>query len=73
MPHAASISQEEAVARELRKDPAFAAAYLAEAREDVGNPGVLSIAQRRCIQAGLTVDGDTGASGVRHRDEPSID
>jgi hypothetical protein len=53
-PHKASISHEEALVRELRGDPAFAAAYLAEAREDVENPGVLSIAQQLCMRAGLT-------------------
>lgn len=46
-----SVSHDEHMIRELRKDPEFAAAYLKEAIEDTENPGVLLIALRRIAEA----------------------
>jgi len=47
----ASISHDEAVVRELRKDPEFAAEYLKAALEDADDPGVLLIALRHVAEA----------------------
>jgi DNA-binding phage protein len=45
-----SISNEEAVSRQLREDPAFAAEYLKEAIEDTEEPKVLLLALRRMAE-----------------------
>lgn len=46
-----SISHDEAVVRELRDDPKFAAEYLKAAMEDCDEPRVLLIALRRIAEA----------------------
>ncbi|ADK85959.1 putative addiction module antidote protein [Desulfarculus baarsii DSM 2075] len=47
----ASVSHDEALVRELRADPAFAAEYLQAAMEDTGEPAVLLIALRHVSEA----------------------
>lgn len=47
----ASISHDEAIIRELRDDPEFAAEYLKAALEDSDEPRVLLIALRHIAQA----------------------
>lgn len=51
MKRKASISHEEAVVRELRNNPEFAAEYLRAALEDDDEPSVLLIALRRIAEA----------------------
>ena len=51
MKHKASTSHEEAIVRELRENPEFAAEYLRAALEDDDEPTVLLIALRRIAQA----------------------
>lgn len=51
MKRKASISHDEAVIRELRKNPEFAAEYLRAALEENDQPGVLLIALRRIAEA----------------------
>src|SRR5271157_640010 len=51
MKRKASISHDEAVVRELREDPEFAAEYLRAALEDEDEPGVLLVALRRVAEA----------------------
>lgn len=51
MKRKASISHDEALIRELRDDPEFAAEYLRAALEDDGEPGVLLIALRHIAEA----------------------
>jgi len=51
MKRKASKSHDEAVVRELREDPEFAAEYLRAALEDDDEPGVLLIALRRIAEA----------------------
>ncbi len=46
-----SISHEDALVRELRNDPAFAAEYLQAALEDIDEPKVLLIALRQIAKA----------------------
>lgn len=46
-----SISHDEAMVRELREHPEFAAEYLKTAMEDAGEPEVLLIALRRVAEA----------------------
>ncbi len=46
-----SISHEEALIRELRDDPAFAAEYLQAALEETDEPAVLLIALRQIAKA----------------------
>jgi len=46
-----SISHDEAIVRELRENPEFAAEYLRAALEDDDEPGVLLIALRRIAEA----------------------
>ncbi len=48
---AASVSHDEALVRELRADPAFAAEYLKAAMEDTDEPAVLLIALRHVAEA----------------------
>jgi probable addiction module antidote protein len=47
----ASISHDEAMARELRENPDFAAEYLKAAMEDDAEPRVLLVALRRVAEA----------------------
>jgi probable addiction module antidote protein len=47
----ASVSHEEAMVRELRENPEFAAEYLRAALEDDNEPSVLLIALRRIAEA----------------------
>jgi len=51
MKRKASISHDEAMVRELREDPEFAAEYLRAALEDEDEPGVLLVALRRIAEA----------------------
>jgi len=51
MKHKASISHDEAMSRELRENPDFAAEYLRAAMEDEAEPRVLLIALRRIAEA----------------------
>jgi probable addiction module antidote protein len=51
MKRKASISHEEAIVRELRDDPEFAAEYLRAAMEDSDEPKVLLIALRQLAKA----------------------
>ena len=51
MKRKASISHEEAMVRELRENPEFAAEYLRAALEDDDEPSVLLIALRRIAEA----------------------
>ena len=51
MKRKASISHAEAVIRELRKNPEFAAEYVRAALEENDEPGVLLIALRRVAKA----------------------
>ena len=51
MKRKASTSHDEAVVRELRDNPEFAAEYLRAALEDDDEPGVLLIALRRIAEA----------------------
>jgi probable addiction module antidote protein len=47
----ASVSHEEAIVKELRRDPEFAAEYLRAAMEDTDEPRVLLIALRQIAKA----------------------
>lgn len=47
----ASVSHDEALVRELRADPAYAAEYLQAAMEDAEEPAVLLIALRHVSEA----------------------
>jgi putative addiction module killer protein/probable addiction module antidote protein len=51
MKRKSSVSHDDFMLRELRKDPAFAVEYLKAALEDEDEPGVLLIALRRLAQA----------------------
>jgi len=51
MKRKASIAHDDAIVRRIRKDPAFAAAYLKAALEDQDEPRVLLIALRHLAQA----------------------
>ena len=51
MKYKASISHGEAMVRELRENPGFAAEYLRAALEDEDEPGVLLVALRRVAEA----------------------
>ena len=51
MKHKPSISHDDAVVRQLREDPRFAAEYLKAALEDSDEPRVLLIALRRLTEA----------------------
>lgn len=51
MKHKASISHEDAMIKELRNDPDFAAEYLKAAMEDTDEPKVLLIALRQIAKA----------------------
>jgi DNA-binding phage protein len=47
----ASISHDEAIVKELRMNPEFAAEYLKAALEDIDEPRVLLIAMRHLAEA----------------------
>ena len=51
MKHKTSISHDEALVRELRENPDFAAEYLRAALEDEDEPRVLLVALRRVAEA----------------------
>jgi probable addiction module antidote protein len=51
MKHMASISHEDAIIRELREDPEYAAVYLKATLEDSDEPRVLLIALRHIAKA----------------------
>lgn len=51
MKRKAAISHHDAIVRELRDDPAFAAEYLKAALEDTDEPKVLLIALRQIAEA----------------------
>lgn len=51
MKHKASISHEDAIIKELREDPEYAAEYLRAALEDSDEPRVLLIALRHIAKA----------------------
>ncbi|MGO9649524.1 conserved hypothetical protein [Candidatus Sulfotelmatobacter kueseliae] len=60
-----SISHDEAVIRELRDDPEFAAEYLRAALEDDDEPGVLLIALRHIAEARGGIAKVAKAAGVQ--------
>jgi probable addiction module antidote protein len=60
----ASISHDEAVVRELRENPDFAAEYLRAALEDNDEPRVLLIALRRIAEARGGIAKVAKAAGV---------
>ena len=64
MKQKASISHDEAMVRELREDPGFAAEYLKAAMEDVEEPEVLLIALRRVAEARGGVAKVARAAGI---------
>ncbi len=64
MKRKASVSHEEATARELRENPEFAAEYLRAALEDDDEPGVLLVALRRVAQARGGIAKVAKAAGV---------
>ncbi len=64
MKRGASISHDEAMIRELRKDPDFAAEYLRAALEDEDDPRVLLVALRRVAEAHGGVAKVAKAAGV---------
>ena len=64
MRHKASVSHEEAMVRELRANPDFAAEYLRAAMEDEGDPRVLLVALRRVAEARGGVAKVAKAAGV---------
>lgn len=51
MKRKATISHDEAMIRELRENPEFAAEYLRAALEDTNEPSVLLVALRRIAEA----------------------
>jgi probable addiction module antidote protein len=65
MKRKASISHEEAMIRELRENPDFAAEYLRAALEEEGNPGVLLAALRRVAEARGGIAKVAKAAGVQ--------
>ncbi len=60
----ASISHDEAMIRQLREDPDFAAEYLRAALEDDGEPRVLLVALRRVAEASGGIAKVAKAAGV---------
>ena len=64
MKHKASTSHDEAMARELRENPDFAAEYLRAALEDAEEPRVLLVALRRVAEARGGVAKVAKAAGV---------
>ncbi len=51
MKHKTSITHDEAIVKELRRDPEFAAEYLKAALEDTDEPRVLLVALRHLAEA----------------------
>jgi probable addiction module antidote protein len=64
MKNKASISHDEAMVRELRENPDFAAEYLRAALEDQDEPRVLLVALRRVAEARGGIAKVAKASGV---------
>jgi probable addiction module antidote protein len=64
MRNRASISHDEAVVRELRDDPEFAAEYLKAALDEAGDPRVLLIALRHVAEARGGVAKVAKAAGI---------
>ena len=64
MKHKASISHDEAMIRQLRQDPDFAAEYLRAALEDEDEPRVLLLALRRIAEARGGIAKVAKAAGV---------
>ena len=64
MKHKASTSHDEAVIRELRENPDFAAEYLRAALEDAEEPRVLLVALRRVAEARGGVAKVAKAAGI---------
>jgi probable addiction module antidote protein len=60
----ASVSHEEALIKELRQKPAFAAEYLKAALEDLDEPQVLLIALRQIAEARGGIAKVAKAAGV---------
>ncbi|MEX0675510.1 MAG: addiction module antidote protein [Pirellulales bacterium] len=65
MKRKASISHDEAVVRELRENPRFAAEYLNAALEETDEPHVLLVALRRIAEARGGVAKVAKAAGVK--------
>ena len=64
MKNRASISHDDAMVRELRENPGFAAEYLRAALEDGDEPHVLLVALRRVAEARGGIAKVAKASGV---------
>ena len=64
MKHKASTSHDEAMVRELRENPDFAAEYLRTALEDAEEPRVLLVALRRVAEARGGVAKVAKAAGI---------
>jgi probable addiction module antidote protein len=64
MKHKASISHDEAMVKELREHPDFAAEYLNAALEDMDEPGGLLVALRRVAGAKGGVAKVAKAAGI---------
>ena len=64
MKHEASISHYEALVRQLREDPDFAAEYLRAASDDADEPRVLLVALRRIAEARGGIAKVAKAAGV---------
>ena len=64
MKHKASTSHDEAMVRELRENPDFAAEYLRAALEDAEEPRVLLVALRRVAEARGGVGKVAKAAGI---------
>jgi probable addiction module antidote protein len=64
MKHKASTSHDEAMARQLRENPDFAAEYLRAALEDAEEPRVLLVALRRVAEARGGVAKVAKAAGI---------
>jgi len=65
MRHKPSISHDEAVIRQIREDPEFAAEYLKAALEDSTEPKVLLVALRRITEARGGFAKVAEAAGIR--------
>lgn len=64
MKHKPSLSHDQAMVRELRADPEFAAEYLRAALEDEDEPSVLLVALRRVAEARGGIAKVAKAAGV---------
>jgi probable addiction module antidote protein len=65
MKHKASISHEEAIIKELRENPDFAAEYLKAALEEEDEPRVLLVALRRVAESRGGIAKIAKAAGVQ--------